>query len=140
MKYYTVIDTNVLVSSFLSKHEDSSTVLVVKKMLEGIIIPIYTDDILEEYKTVLLRDKFNFDVNKIFYLIDLIINMGVKITPKHYGKKSNDPGDIKLIDAYLSTYKQNKFIVTGNIKHFDNIDNVFTPSKFILKIKEDIEN
>lgn len=33
MKYYVVIDTNVIISALLTKHEDASTLKVIKEFL-----------------------------------------------------------------------------------------------------------
>ena len=46
--FYTVIDTNVLVSALLSPHDNAATVQVVVRMLEGHIVPIYSSDIIKE--------------------------------------------------------------------------------------------
>ena len=48
---YVVIDTNVLVSALLSSHEDAATVQVLKTMLTGDIIPVYSDEILTQSVT-----------------------------------------------------------------------------------------
>jgi len=37
MKCYAVIDTNVLVSALLAKHNTSATVLVVERLLDGTV-------------------------------------------------------------------------------------------------------
>ena len=55
---YAVIDTNVLVSALLSRFGDSSTVVVRNYILEGTIIPLYNEEILQEYLSVLHRPKF----------------------------------------------------------------------------------
>ena len=41
MKYYAVIDTNVIVSALLSKNEDSATVKTVFKIFDKTIIPVF---------------------------------------------------------------------------------------------------
>ena len=46
---YAVIDTNVLVSALLSSHDDAATVLVVGKLFSGEVIPLFSDEILNEY-------------------------------------------------------------------------------------------
>ncbi len=46
MNYYAVFDTNVLVSSLLTRHPDSSTAVVVDMITEGVIIPLYNEEIL----------------------------------------------------------------------------------------------
>lgn len=55
MKYYAVFDTNVLVASLLTKHPDSPTALVVDAISEEKLIPLYNEEILEEYDDVLHR-------------------------------------------------------------------------------------
>ena len=55
-QYYAVIDTNVIVSSFL--HHDSISGQVVDHVVSGRIIPLINQDILEEYSEVLRRNKF----------------------------------------------------------------------------------
>ena len=46
---YAVIDTNVLVSALLSSHDDSSTVVVRNHILEGTIVPLYNEEIYQEW-------------------------------------------------------------------------------------------
>lgn len=55
MKYYAVIDTNVLISALLSKNVNSATLKVLDAVFDGIIIPLYHQDILAEYDEVLHR-------------------------------------------------------------------------------------
>ena len=48
MRYYAVFDTNVLVSSLLTKRADTATAQVVDAISKGDIIPLYTQEILNE--------------------------------------------------------------------------------------------
>lgn len=43
---YAVIDTNVLVSSRLSKNPSAATIKVISNMIEGLITPVYNPHIL----------------------------------------------------------------------------------------------
>mgnify|MGYP002730100083 FL=1 len=61
MSCLAVIDTNILVSALLSKHADSATVKVIEKLFDGEIIPVYSNEITNEYREVLHRKKFKFD-------------------------------------------------------------------------------
>ena len=45
---YAVIDTNIFVSSFITKNETASTKKVIRSMFNGQIKPLYNDEILEE--------------------------------------------------------------------------------------------
>lgn len=58
MTCYAVIDTNVLVSSLLSKKDDSATVQVLGKVIIGEVIPVYSNVITKEYRKILSRKKF----------------------------------------------------------------------------------
>lgn len=80
MKYYAVIDTNVLLSALLSKNEDSATVRVLDAVFEGKIIPLYHMDILVEYDEVLHREKFHLQENIIRTVLNAIrsiIHLGI---------------------------------------------------------------
>ena len=50
---YAVIDTNIIVSSFITKNPSSATRRVINSMLSGKIKPLYNDDILAEYYDIL---------------------------------------------------------------------------------------
>ncbi|MDD6752845.1 MAG: putative toxin-antitoxin system toxin component, PIN family [Prevotella sp.] len=55
---FAVIDTNVLVSARITKNSSSATVKVLDNMFNGIVIPIFNDEIIAEYTDVLHRPKF----------------------------------------------------------------------------------
>lgn len=55
MRYYAVFDTNVIVSSLLAKRTDTATAKVIDAISSGDIIPLYNQEILEEYDEVLHR-------------------------------------------------------------------------------------
>lgn len=57
MKYYAVIDTNVLVSAMLKW--DSVPGNVMELAFSGTIIPLLNEHILNEYRKVLSRKKFH---------------------------------------------------------------------------------
>lgn len=57
MRYYAVFDTNALISSLLTKRTDTATAQVVDAISPGLIIPLYNQEILDEYTDVLHRAK-----------------------------------------------------------------------------------
>ena len=57
MRYYAVLDTNVLVSAMLKNNSVPGTVL--ELALGGNIVPLFNDAILREYREVLSRTKFH---------------------------------------------------------------------------------
>lgn len=62
---YAVVDTNVIVSSFISKSPESPTKKIVQMILDGSIIPLYDEDVISEYNVVLKRSKFHIEEEKI---------------------------------------------------------------------------
>ncbi len=77
MKYYTVIDTNVLVSSMLTSNPDSSIAKIINYVRQDSIIPMFDETILEEYQAVLSRDRFHFNIERINELLTLIKTKGI---------------------------------------------------------------
>ena len=61
MIYYVVIDTNVIVSSLITQNPLSPTTKILDLVFDGLIIPLYHEEILSEYSEVLLREKFHLD-------------------------------------------------------------------------------
>ncbi len=55
MKRYVIIDTNVLVSAMLKWTSVPGKIL--EFAFSGAIIPVFNDEIVEEYRQVLMRDK-----------------------------------------------------------------------------------
>ena len=77
MKIFAVIDTNVIVSALISKHADCATVVVLSSVFSEDVTPIYNEDILNEYATVLRRKKFNFSEEFINETIRSIKDKGI---------------------------------------------------------------
>ena len=74
---HAVIDTNVLVSAYLTKNQDSSTAKVWSAVLNGDITPMYNEEIIEEYTDVLNRKKFNIPEQLINDALNHILENGV---------------------------------------------------------------
>ena len=64
-KIFAVIDTNVIVSALLSSNLESNPVKVFRAIVQERIVPLYNDEILEEYKSVLSRPKFHLNLSLI---------------------------------------------------------------------------
>ncbi len=83
MKYYAVIDTNVLVSAMLK--EGSAPWHVLKEALDGCITPLLNGEILSEYGEVLLRKKFGFSESAVAKLVTELPKRAIKpfvVTPR----------------------------------------------------------
>lgn len=132
-KILAVIDTNVLISSLLSKKDDTSTVQVLENILNGRIIPLFNNEILNEYFDVLHRKKFNFPDIQITALLDAIEIQEIYTERTTSLENFPDPKDIAFYEVALSRLDDNAYLVTGNIKHFPNKSFVITPAE-MLKI------
>ena len=118
MKYYAVIDTNVLISALLTSNPNSATVLILKYVLNGKIIPLYSSTILDEYTNVLTRKKFNFTIYQINYILSAIEKYGLQLEPTHRNISLPDMDDLPFYEIVLDSNVNNTYLVTGNIKHF----------------------
>lgn len=132
-RYYAVFDTNVMVSSLLSKRTDSPTVKLLDFVLDGQIVLLYNDEILEEYKDVLHRSKFEFSENRINAVLDMVATgLNMKRTPS--GETFPDADDAVFYEVALS--KEGSYVVTGNQKHFPKSPIVVTPAEMLQIIQQ----
>lgn len=122
-----VIDTNVLVSSFISKNPNSPTVRIIKAIAEGIFTPVYSDDILSEYEEVLGRGHFKLDPSAISILIQRIKEIGEAVSPIDSEEDFPDADDKVFFCTALAGDAK---LVTGNIKHYPPAELVVTPAQF----------
>ena len=129
-KIYAVIDTNVIVSALLSKNSHSSTTIVYEAILDGLLIPVYNDDILNEYIDVLSRKKFPFAKEDIQYIELLLTHIGIKMDRTKTNEEIfPDQKDVVFYEVALS--KEDAYLVTGNIKHFPKKPFVVTPAEMV---------
>ena len=135
---HAVIDTNVLVSAFITKNLDSSTAKVWSAVLNGDITPMYNEEIIEEYTDVLHRMKFNVPEQLIKDAINHIIVNGVRGERVLSDDFFTDPKDVVFFEVALS--KDDAYLVTGNTKHFPKKPIVVTPAEMleILRPKSEI--
>lgn len=134
VKIYAVIDTNVLVSALLSRLKNTSTVQVMQLLILGDITPIYNDEILEEYYSVLTREKFGLPEVLIDETLNVIKKFGVNSSRKETYELLPDPKDIVFYEVALSV--DDSFLVTGNTKHFPKKPFVVTPAEMLQIIHE----
>jgi len=117
MRYYTVIDTNVLVSALLSKKEEAATVQLMERLWQRKIIPVYSKKIIEEYWDVLQRSKFSFTQEVIRRTIETIIKYGVSVDPSPTGEQLPDMKDLPFYEVVMEKRVDDAYLVTGNLKH-----------------------
>lgn len=125
-------DTNVLVSSLLSRRDDSAVVLVVEAMLRGEITPLYNDEILNEYGDVLRRSKFHFPEERIQFLLDSIVKFGIDTERLLTGMTLPDMDDLVFYEVTMNMADENAYLVTGNLKHFPVQPNIVSPAEMLV--------
>ncbi len=126
---YAVIDTNIFVSSFITKNPMASTRRVINSMFDGRIQPLYNEDILNEYSEVLHRSKFHLLDRDIEQLIDFIKQNGLDSNRFPYDGEMPDEDDRVFYEIALS--EEDSFLVTGNLKHFPHTPKVITATQMM---------
>lgn len=112
MPHYAVLDTNVLVSSLLSRFRDSATVLVIDMVVKKEIIPVYSRSTLNEYTTVLRRPKFQFCRERAEKLLSFIRKEGLFLNAKNIEVLLPDPKDLPFYEIVMEKKKRR-----GRIPH-----------------------
>ena len=135
-KFFAVIDTNVIVSALISKNIDSNPGKVFRAIVQERIVPLYNDEILEEYRCVLSRPKFHLAPDLIETVLKAIIVDGLNLDRvPATGIDFPDPKDIVFYEISIS--KENAYLVTGNIKHFPVRSFIVTPAEMVEILGDD---
>ena len=126
---YAVIDTNVIVSAHISKNLQAATSKVWEAVLQGKLVPVFNEEIIEEYSEVLRREKFHIPEDLVKEAVDRILMNGVRGERVFSGDFFPDPKDVVFFEVALS--KQEAYLVTGNAKHFPHAPIVVTPAEMM---------
>ena len=131
MKFYAVIDTNVIVSALLKWNSVPGVVL--QAVFNGFVVPVYNDEILNEYRNVLNRPKFGFSSELISETISQIESLGVMENAlETVAEAMPDPKDIVFYSIALSHGKTAEtHLVTENVKNFPANPIVVTPRQML---------
>ncbi len=138
MRYYAVIDTNVLVSAMLKWDSVPGTVL--ELTYGGTIIPLLNAHIVREYRTVLARPKFHLTQEIIDGAVGEIERLGLYVDGDSLDVELPDPKDRVFYEVVMEERKsEDAYLVTGNIKHFPEKPYVVTPRQMLDIILSDTE-
>lgn len=139
MRCYAVFDTNVLVSSMLTKKKDSATALVIDSIYSGDIVPLYSKEVLSEYEEVLHRKKFPFTEESIKNILKMIRDFELAVTPSPTGEILPDMDDLIFYEVVMDKRNDDAYLITGNIKHFPVRSYIVTPAE-MMEILRDQKN
>ena len=134
MSYYAVLDTNVIISSLLTRNKDVATARVIYAITSGDIIPLYSKEIVEEYTEVLHRAKFPFSDESVQGVLEVIRQFGISVDPSPTGEILVDPDDLVFYEVVMEKRDEDAYLVTGNIKHFPRKDFIVTPAEMMAII------
>lgn len=130
---YAVLDTNILVSALLSKSAESTISRLMHAVIDRKIIPMYSAEIIEEYRDVLSRDKFKFPQNLQNALITYILKNGIDSERVPFNDLMPDEDDRVFFEVTLS--RDDAFLVTGNLRHFPVSPIVVSPAEMLEMLK-----
>jgi uncharacterized protein len=125
-----VLDTNILVSAFLSPFGAPGRILDLA--LAHDLQLAYDDRILIEYESVLARPRFGFDMQDVHDVLDILVAGGIAILAQPLSVTLPDPTD----QAFLEVASEARApLITGNHRHFPaklcGSVRVFAPAEFI---------
>lgn len=127
-----VLDTTILVSAFWSPNGKAA--YVVKQIIDGKINLCCDSRILSEYREVLFRPKFQFDLWQINSLLELFEKDGIFVVPEPLP-------DICFADESDRIFFEvakfcNATLVTGNLKHFPQDDSIMSLTDYFFTISK----
>ena len=130
MNYYAVIDTNVLISGMLKKNSIPNVIL--SKSLGGNMIPLINEKILNEYREVTARPKFQFPQESVKNLLGAIIQRSLWQNAESLAILFPDEKDRVFYETVVAGRKMfDAYLVTGNLKHFPTEEFVVTPHQML---------
>lgn len=136
MKYYVVIDTNVLVSAVLKAHSVPGS--IVELAFDGPIIPILNEAIEKEYREVLSRPKFHLPEDLLEGIMSTFHKRAIYVDAEHLDVELPDPKDLVFYEVVMEERKEeDAYLVTGNIRHFPNRPFIVTPRTMLDIILRD---
>ena len=139
MKYFVVIDTNVLVSAVLKYNSIPGT--IIELAFDGKIIPVLNKEIESEYRTVLVRPKFHLTTDIVDAIINEFKQKGLYINGTHVDIELPDPKDVVFYEVVMEQRESTQaWLVTGNIKHFPAETFIVTPRQMLEIILNEDED
>lgn len=131
-----VVDTNILISAFGWPGNPRS---IINLAIDGRVDLLVSPDIIEEFKGVALRAKFDFSTEEIAEFIESLLEMGELVIPcEKINAIMSDPDDNIILECAVEANAD--IIVTGDrhlldLKTFRGI-RIMTAQQFLNFIKD----
>lgn len=136
-----IIDTNVLVAGLLSGNDQSPVVRILDAMLAGWLPFVLSEELLTEYRNVLLRPKLRklhgLKVAEIDDILTDLAQLAIVLAPPRGEQHAPDAGDQLLWN--LLEARSEFVLVTGDKLLLDDeamAGRVLTPSEFMAEFFE----
>ena len=138
MKYYAVIDTNVLVSAMLKWNSVPGH--IIELVFDNLIVPVLNREIVEEYKEILSRSKFHLSNDIVEDIIESLTEIGIFVEGETLDIDFIDEKDRMFFEVVMEERKEeDAYLVTGNIRHFPVQPFVVTPRQMLDIILNNID-
>lgn len=138
MKYYAVIDTNVLVSAMLKWNSVPGH--IIELVFDGLIVPVFSREIIEEYKEVLSCSKFHLSNDIVEDIIGSLTDSGIFVDGETQNMEFIDEKDRMFFEVVMEERKEeDAYLVTGNIRHFPVEPFIVTPRQMLDIIVKSID-
>ena len=115
-----VVDTSLIVSGIFYSGKPQT---LLDKILRGEVFLIVTDEILDEYEDVCLRDEFykkgGIDKDHVKFVLGEIEKVAIKVKPQKAYEVSKDPKDNKFLNA--AAEGKADYVVSSDEKHILNL-------------------
>ncbi|MCL2016220.1 MAG: putative toxin-antitoxin system toxin component, PIN family [Defluviitaleaceae bacterium] len=122
-----VMDTNVIVSAFISPNGNPAKILTM--FTKSQVQAFYNAEILKEYETVIKRPHFKFSEEKIRKFFQDIEILGFYCQPQKSTIPLPDETDRCFYDVAKTC---NAWLITGNGKHYPKESFVIAPTEFLI--------
>lgn len=109
-----VIDTNVLVSALINPFGPPARILDL--VLLGELKPVFDDRILAEYREVLKRERFDFDLEDVDALLAFFESEGERMIALPLNISLPDPDDLPFLEVAVTA--EVDALITGNPAHY----------------------
>jgi len=131
-----VLDTNILVSAFLSPKGHAAQ--IVSLAWQGKLQACYNQTILDEYEEVLSRSKFKFKIPRedIQEITETIKEDGLFVDVQPSSFPMLDETDRVFYDVGRAA---GALLITGNKKHYPDEPFIVTPSDFVNAVVKPAE-
>ena len=101
------------------------------------IIPLYSEEIFEEYGEVLRRAKFPFTEERIDHILEMIKQFGIMVEPTPTGEILLDADDLVFYEVVMEKRNDDAYLITGNIRHFPERSFIVTPAEMMALLDND---